>query len=170
MHKVKDVQVGAVLKEHGVELVVEFGEPARVKVCEALAHFLVDLASEREVFSGDVGRRHRGGHALDEAERLHRVLVFARVDGNDLGAYVRRERDEALGLESANRLAHGNNADVEFLGNLTEYQPETGAVGALGDRLLDGDVGTLALAHRDGAHFLPFRQTSKRFFHSASMG
>ena len=120
-----------------MEFLVEGGEQERIEVIESGDHPLVDRAGLVQVGCGESARGQGGRGALQDAQGHHAVAVLRLVDHRDLRAHVVLEGHEFLGLELADRLTHGNDAHVEFLGDGAEHQPVAGGVFVAGDAFLD---------------------------------
>ena len=156
VHEIEQVRVGARLEQHRMELAVELGEGVRVEVVEHLRHPIVDPGGLLEGLVVEQGSGQGGGAALDEAERLHRVRVLALIHEGHPRADVALERHEPFGLETADRLAHGDDAHLEIVGDGSQHQPVSGAEHVSRDAGAQPLVRDLGLARgRRGHRVLP---------------
>ena len=124
--ELEHARVRALREQDRVELLVQRRERARVEVVERLDHQLVHGAGAAEV----VGGERRAASAVAAPSRmlsacmLYRYCESSTID--DVRADVALERDEPLGLELADRLAHRHDAHVELARDRAEHEPIAG--------------------------------------------
>ena len=99
---------------------------ARVEVVERLDHPLVDRAGPAEVVGGEVAAASAVAVPSRMLERLHAEPVLRSSTIDDPRPDVALERDEALRLELADRLAHRHDAHVELARDRAEHEPVAG--------------------------------------------
>ncbi len=130
-------RVRAVLVDQPVELLVEPAEAQRVELGHRLRHLVVDLAQAGDRVGVHAGRREHRAVALEHREDRHLLIEEPGVGRGDLGAGVGPVDHEALGLETPDRLAHGQAGDLELLGERVDHDAIARSVGAAEDALAD---------------------------------
>jgi len=123
--------------ENGVEGAVAVTRLVQIARCLGGAEQSVLAAHCSQVGCGHVGRGEPSDLALQQRCGLDGLAQLRLVEGWHACAGPPCELDHALGLEAAQRLAHGDHAHLQLGSHLGEDDSITGAIGAVEHALAD---------------------------------